>query len=43
MSQGAFWPTAPDVGPGAKATTILTNLQVLPTSSSSSSYSSSSN
>ena len=32
MSQGAFWPTAPDVGPGAKATTILTNLQVLPTS-----------
>jgi len=27
MSQGAFWPTAPDVGPGAKATTILTNLQ----------------
>ena len=23
----AFWPTCPDVGPGAKATTILTNLQ----------------
>lgn len=23
----AFWPTAPDVGPNAKATTILTNLQ----------------
>jgi len=28
MSQAStFWPTAPDVGPGAKATTILTNLQ----------------
>merc|ERR1719400_1642843 len=28
MSQAStFWPTAPDVGPGAKATTILNNLQ----------------
>ena len=23
----AFWPSCPDVGPDAKATTILTNLQ----------------